>query len=51
MPNELYIPGKYVKYKELGDKIYFTEPFSIVTILYKSLFSGDDGLPYLNNKE
>ena len=51
MPNELYIPGKYVKYKELGDKLYFTEGFPKVNILYKGLYAGEDGLPLLNNKE
>lgn len=51
MPNELYIPGKYVKYKELGDRLYFTEPFPVVNVLYKGLYAGEDGLPLLNNKE
>ena len=51
MPNEHYIPGKYVKYKELGDRLYFTEPFPVVNILYKGLYAGEDGLPLLNNKE
>lgn len=51
MPNELYIPGKFVKYKELGDRIYFTEPYPEVNILYKGLYTDEDGLPYLSNKE
>lgn len=51
MPNELYIPGKYVKFKELGDKVYFTEPFPEVNILYKGLFAGEDGLPMLSTRE
>lgn len=51
MPHELYMSGKYVKYKELGDRIYFTEPFRVVFLMYKSLYSGEDGLPYLNSKE
>lgn len=51
MPNELYLPGKYVKYKELGDRLYFTEPYRMVNILYKGLYADEDGLPYLNNKE
>lgn len=51
MPNELYIPGKYVKYKELGDRLYFTNHYPVVNILYKGLYAGEDGLPLLNNKE
>lgn len=51
MPNELYLRGKFVKYKELGDKIYFTEPFPMVQIMYKSSYLDEDGLPYINSKE
>lgn len=51
MPNELYIPGKFVKYKELGDRIYFTEPYPEVNILYKGQYLDEDGLPYINEKE
>lgn len=51
MPNELYISGKFVKFKELGDRIYFTEPYSSVNILYKGQFVDENGLPYINEKE
>lgn len=51
MPNELYIPGKYVKFKELGDRVYFTEPFPMVNILYKGLYADENGLPMLNMRE
>ena len=51
IPNPLYIPGKFVKYKELGDRIYFTEPFREVNILYKGQFVDEDGLPFINDKE
>lgn len=51
MPNELYIPGKFVKFKELGDRIYFTEPYPEVNILYKGQFVDEQGLPYINEKE
>ena len=51
MPNHLYIPGKFVKYRELGDKIYFTEPFDSVNVLYKGYYADEDGLPYINEKE
>lgn len=51
MPNSLYIPGKYVKYTELGDRIYFTEPFREVNILYKGYHADENGLPYLSMRE
>lgn len=51
MPNALYISGKFVKYTEIGDKIYFTEPFASVHVLYKSFKMDSDSLPYLNEKE
>lgn len=51
MPSEFYIPGKYVKYQEIGDRIYFTEPLRIVNILYKSFQYDDEDLPYINEKE
>ena len=46
MPHELYIPGKLVKFKELGDKIYFTEPFAELNLLYKGWYTDEDGFPY-----
>lgn len=48
---DLYISGKFVKYRELGDRIYFNEPFKSVNVLYKTLYTDEDGLPYLNMKE
>lgn len=51
IPNELYLSGKFVKYKELGDRIYFTEPFNELNILYKGLYVDENGLPYINEKE
>jgi alpha-N-acetylglucosamine transferase len=51
MPNALYIPGKFVKYRELGDRIYFTEPFKNLNLLYKGLYTDENGLPYLTEKE
>lgn len=51
MPNELYIPGKYVKFREIGDKLYFTEPFHLINILYKGSFNDGDGLPLITEKE
>lgn len=51
IPNEHYIPGKFVKYKELGDRIYFTEPYAEVNVLYKGYYTDESGLPYINDKE
>ena len=48
MPNELYIPGKLVKYKELGDKIYFTEPFVELNLLYKGWYTDEKNIPESN---
>ena len=50
-PNPLYISGKLVKYKDLGDKIYFTEPYKELNLLYKGLYTDENGLPFLSNKE
>lgn len=51
MPDEHYISGKLVKFKELGDKLLFTEPFKELTLLYKGLYTDENGFPFLNNKE
>lgn len=50
-PNPLYISGKMVNFTEVGDRIYFTEPFQNLHILYKSSVLTADELPYLNEKE
>lgn len=49
--NDLYISGKFLKYRQTGDRLYFTEPYNVVNILYKGVYSDEDGLPYLNIKE
>lgn len=49
--NELYIPGKFIKYKELDDKILFTQPYEEVNLLYKGQYVDEEGLPYINDKE
>lgn len=49
--NELYMSGKLLNYSRVGDKLYFTEPYNVVNILYKGEHIDDDGLPYLNDKE
>lgn len=49
--DSLYLPGKLVHYYEQDDKIYFTEVYSEVNILYKGIYMDEDGLPLLNDKE
>lgn len=49
--DHFYLPGKFVKYTEFADKIYFTEPYDVVNILYKAPYLDEDGLPYLSDKE
>lgn len=46
-----YISGKFVKFRQLGDRIYLTEKHSGVNILYKGIYVDDEGLPFLNDKE
>ena len=31
--NDQYISGKLVKYRQLGDKLYLTEPYTLINIL------------------
>lgn len=49
--NDLYMSGKFIKYRQTGDSLYFTEPYNVVNILYKGVYADEDGLPYLNIKE
>jgi hypothetical protein len=43
--------GKYVKYEQVGDKLYFDKPYGLIGILYKGEVLDDDGLPDVNDKE
>lgn len=49
--HSLYLPGKLVGYRELGDKIYFKDKYPEINILYKGIYADEDGLPYINHKE
>lgn len=49
--NDQYTSGKFLKFRQLGDKLYLTEPYSVVMILYKGIYLDEEGLPYLNDKE
>ena len=46
-----YLPGKVLKYKQVGDKLYFTHNYGTVNILYKGVIVDDEGLPELTDKE
>lgn len=46
-----YIPGKMLKYEQVGDKLYFTHNYGKINILYKGILADEDGLPELTDKE
>ena len=46
-----YIPGKLLKYEQVGDKLYFTRNYGRVHVLYKGILADDEGLPELTDKE
>lgn len=50
-PDDLYIPGKFVKYQEIGNRIYFKSPYKEVNVLYKGNLNDDQGLPLCTEKE
>lgn len=49
--NAFYMSGKFVKYRELGDKIYFNSPYQAVNVLYKGQHLDENALPFINDKE
>ena len=46
-----YLPGKVLKYEQVGDKLYFTHNYGVVNILYKGILADDEGLPEISDKE
>lgn len=46
-----YIPGKLIKYEQVGDTIYFSKNYGLLNILYKGVIADDEGLPELTDKE
>ena len=46
-----YMPGKMLKYHQVGDKLYFTHNYGTVNILYKGVLVDENGLPELTDKE
>lgn len=47
----LYQPGKYLKYEQVGNTLYFDRPYGLVGILYRGEVLDDNGLPTVNEKE
>ena len=46
-----YLPGKVLKYEQVGDKLYFTHNYGKVNILYKGILFDEEGLPEISDKE
>lgn len=46
-----YQRGKFVKYKQLGNTLFFNKDFNNVCIVYHGVECDDDGLPLINDKE
>lgn len=47
----LYQSGKFVKYRQEGNKLYVNRTYGRVVILYHGEILNDDGLPFINDKE
>lgn len=47
----LYVSGKYVDYKRVGDKLYVDKGLNKVILLYHTILLDDEGLPFINDKE
>ena len=47
----LYVSGKYVKYKRVGDKLYTNKGAGKINVLYHGILLDEDGLPEINQKE
>lgn len=50
-PSPYYIPGKLLKYEQVGDKLYFAHNYGTINILYKGILADEEGLPQLTDKE
>lgn len=46
-----YIPGKLLKYEQVGDTLYFDKNYGTIHILYKGILADDDGLPEITDAE
>ena len=46
-----YLPGKILKYHQVGNKLYFTHNYGTVNVLYKGYLADNEGLPKISDKE
>lgn len=46
-----YIPGKLLKYEQVGDTLYFDKNYGTIHILYKGILADEEGLPELTDNE
>lgn len=49
--NPLYISGKYVEYKRVGNRLYVNKGLGKVNVLYHGILLDEEGLPKINDKE
>ncbi len=47
----LYISGKYAKYEQVGDTLYFDKDYGKINILYKGIIVDEEGLPEITDAE
>ena len=47
----LYSSGKFVKYRQEGNRLWLSDSFEIVYVLYRGTVVDEEGLPLLNEKE
>ncbi len=47
----LYISGRYAKFTQVGNTLYFDKDYHTVNILYKGVILDENGLPELTEKE
>lgn len=47
----LYVSGKYAKFEQVDDVLYFDRDYGQVTVLYKGVILDEEGLPDINEKE
>lgn len=50
-PSKFYLPGKLLKYEQVGDKLYFAFNYGTINVLYWGIQIDEDGLPELSDKE
>ena len=46
-----YLSGKFVKYTQSGNTLYFSQPYEHLNILYKGVLMDEEGLPEVSDKE